>query len=43
MKTAETSNGKEHEWFNQVPGANGMAKDLNGGLILVLRVSATPK
>ncbi len=43
IKTAETSNGKEHEWFNQVQYQvqNGMAKDLKLRLrYSVLRVSS---
>ncbi len=43
IKTAETSNGKEHEWFNPVQYRckNGMAKDLKLRLrYSVLRVSS---
>ena len=43
IKTSETSNGKEHEWFNQVQYQvqNGAAKDLKFRLrYSVLRVSS---
>ncbi len=41
IKTSETSNGKEHEWFNRVQYQNGAAKDLKFRLrYSVLRVSS---